>query len=208
VKFLRKIKPSRVLGNPKIDRRPATHGALLRAELVEVRSGAEPLVEEHHILYATNGYCLVRIDLGVPVHGDVPGPIPAVALRHMEKGVNAALLEREVRVGSITRYERVYSESNPGSQTDFPDVDELEAKAPDPGDRKLTFTFSPAFLSDIAAAMAAGHGVTLSFDADKFKDYEVGDGKWYEGAVRITPHQPERVESATGVLMPIRPIGA
>lgn len=214
MKFSRKIKPSRVLGDSKRNRHhPATHGALLREEDVELpilpSEQGQPTTEKHHVLYATNGYALVRIDVGAPDKEDQPGPIPAVALKHMERGISARLLESEVKVGKITTYERVYSEDNPGSANEFPDIATLEGKAPEPPDeRKMTLTFSPGLLADIAAAMGEGTGLTLTFDADRFKDYEVGGGKYYSGGVRITPHSRQYVERATAVLMPIRPIGA
>lgn len=213
MKLRRKYKPSRVLADPKMVTTPALHGAHTRIERVEVpdystKEAGRVKGEDHLILYATTGNSMVKLDLGVPDNGDVPGPIPAPALKHMEKGVQAALNEDAVRVG-ITRYERVSSEVNPGSEQGWPDVDSVLARieAPEPK-KKITLAINPGLLSDLAAAMDSNEAVYLTLDADNFKKM-TGKGReaerWYTGAIKV---EPKAEPGALGMLMPIRPIGA
>lgn len=211
MKFRRKFKPSRVLANPKVERRSGLHGAHTRLESVkaiEPANGSEHEVD-HLILYATNGVSMVRLDLGHPEHGDVPGPIPAPALKHMERGVSAALNEDEVRVG-ITRYDRVSSEANPGGgMTGWPDVDKTLAEVGrPPAKQRLFLGISPKMLSDLAAAMEAEDGVYLVLDEAHFENMTAPgreDERWYHGSVRV---EAKRGDDALGLIGPIRPIGA
>lgn len=210
MKIRTKAKPSRILANPKHNRNAGQHGAHTLLEDVTIPAFADvpERNEGHLILYAMNGTALVRLDLGVPEHGDEPGPIPAPALKHMERGVSAALNESEVRVG-ITRYDRVASEVNPGSNHGWPDPGVLLEKIkPPPAKRKLVLLLDPKLVANLAAAMDAEDGVHLILDADNLQQMTAPgreDERWYTGAIRV---EGRRDVGSLGVLMPMRPIGA
>lgn len=212
MKFLRKIKPSKVLGQKGAPHR--IQGAMVRVEVVEEPkpggSASEKEHFEHLILYATNAYAFVRIDLGRNYDADQPGPIPAAALRHMEKGVLALLGEKEIRVG-ITRYDRVMGDfphdSDPRHEDDFPDMAKVTPAEPR-GEDALTLNVNPTLLKDLADAMDAPHNIQLTFDLRERKPLLGRKRKWYGGAIRVKPSDRHYGNPSEAVLMPIKPEGA
>jgi hypothetical protein len=205
MKFLRKYKPSKVLPNPKVERRSGMHGAHLRREPDTFnQDGAD-----RSVLYATNGVSVLRLDLGTIEDGDVSGPIPAVALKHLEKGVSASLAATAIRVG-ITTYDRVASETNPeASGADFPPIDRINSEAVRPPAKKRMFVaLNATLLAALASAMDAEDGVYLVLDEDRFEQMTAPgreEERWYHGNMRV---EPKSRTDALGMIAPIRPIGA
>lgn len=188
---------------------------MLRVEQVEVPEPHKPSrrqMEDHFVLYVTNQAAMARIDLGKPLDpDDKVGPIPAVALKHMEKGVNARLREESIEVGTITSYTRAYSEEKP-SREDFPDVDKIQAMAEPPKPKRaMTLDLSPELLNNLAAAMGAGYGVKLVLDEEEFAHYTAAgmeEVRWYKGAIKVEAREGHLAGRTSGVMMPIRPRGA
>lgn len=217
MKFFRKIKPSKVLGSRT--QQHAIQGAMVEMEKVMTQvPGAKPGQKEprdHLVLYATNSYSFVRIDLGLKDSMDEPGPIPAEALRHMEKGVTADLGMDEVRVG-ITRYERVSGDFPNGDRQgkDFPDFEKVISKAwprdPQAGN-KLTININPKLLMAACEAIGETENVQIILDLRNAQEYPGQKRKWYSGAMKMKPYDEEydrhKVNEAEAYLMPIKPIG-
>lgn len=223
MKFTRKIKPSKVLGTRKM--KAAIQGAIVRLERVPTRKAGhgpqdvEPV--DHLVLYATNTYSFIRIDLGVKDSMDEPGPIPGVALRHLEKGVSADLGMDRIRVG-ITQYERVTADA-PNADTsgeNFPVFEEVMDKhwREPSGANKLTINLNPRLLLAAAEAIGEPDQVQLTLDLRKTKEYEPKvytpaerakrKGKtrrWYSGAMKLTGRNKQQDNPAHGFLMPIVP---
>jgi len=215
MKFPQGVKLSKVLA--KDTWRPILTGAMIRTEKVEVRdpdpkrkSGARTTVE-HLIGYATNSYTFARVDLGVPGDDDAPGPVPAVALKHAEKGVEVELGEKKITAG-ITHYDRVISdapykgkEREPGEEVIYPTWDSVY---PEFGENVLKIGINPQLLFDLATALgSAKQGVVIELDMDKLKDIKViglaVGGKQVLSAMKVKPMGPLR-EQAEGIIMPIR----
>jgi hypothetical protein len=213
MKFWRKIKPSKVLGG-KMSKH-SIQGAMVHIETVPTQvPGGKPGQTEpkdHLVLYATNSYCFVRIDLGVKDTSDEPGPIPREALVHMEKGVNVELGMDEIRAG-ITRYARVSGDFPNGDQKgrDFPDFEEVISKHwprdPQAGN-KLTIDVNPKLLLAAAEAIGEPEHVQITFDLRNAKEYPKQKRRWYSGALKIKPREKHRDHPAEVYLMPIKPIG-
>jgi hypothetical protein len=224
VKFNRKIKPSKAVGKP--GQKPVIQGALVKLETVPTQkpgggpNDMEP--KDHLVLYATNAYSFIRIDLGVKDSMDEPGPIPAVALKHLEKGVSADLGMDEVRVG-ITRYERVTADGYPHADTSgdsFPDFEEVMDKhwREPKGANELTVNVNPRLLIAACEAIGEPDDVQITLDLRKAKDYEPQvytpeerekrKGKvrrFYSGAMKLTGAQKQDKHPAIAYLMPITP---
>lgn len=225
MKFLRKIKPSRIL-RKKSDPGYHTHaieGALLAVEPVTVqkRGGrrGEKVTEDHMILYATNAFAFARIDLGPPGKWDEPGPVPPQALRHMEQGVNFNLGLDKVKVG-ITQYERVFtSDLMPGveapEEKNFPDFWATIKKAgwinePTSGD-KLTIDLDPKLLLAVADAIGCANGVKLTIDLRLSRVYDgrVRKNRWLKGPIHVQQRDDGYYHEtdADAFIMPMRPLG-
>lgn len=198
--------------------RPILSGALAKLEKVKVkvwhhpsgeRSVQKDEEEEHIILYATDGYCFVRVDAGVPGHGDVEGPIPLEALKHMERGVNCDLGEKEIKAG-ITRYDRVMAEAAMVEPDKYPQEkwDELT-----PG--KIKRPFRVGIGADVIARAAAALGATgrgdaieLEFDLEETSRIE-GEQGWETylkpiGVRPMSPATPESFQAPEAIFMPVR----
>lgn len=225
MKFLRKIKPSRVLrkrGEPGYH----THtieGALVQVEPVKVqkRGGrrGEKVTEDHMILYATNAISFVRIDLGAPGKWDEPGPIPPQALRHMEQGVNFDLGLDRVKVG-ITQYERVFTSDllpgvEPGEVESFPDfwkvVKKLGWKNEPTSSEKLTIDLDPRRLLATAEAIGCADGIKMTIDLRLARVYDgkVRKSRWLKGPIHIQQRDDGfyHETDADAFLMTMRPFG-
>lgn len=219
MKFWKKFKPSRVVrksGEPGSFTH-AIEGALLKVEPRETKqhgAGGKKVTEDHLILYATNAQVFVRIDLGAGDRGDLPGPIPLPALRHMENGVLAELGEKEIRVG-ITHYDRVFTDGllvDPPAMESFPEWDEIlkkEGIRSDPNGRDhLTVDLDPKLLLAAAEAMGETKRVKLTFDLRKTYQYPRQKRRWYRGPVRVKPSDDfYRTPHSEALLMPIVPFG-
>lgn len=209
----------------KDDLRPIA-GAMVEEEEVEVRDmtpgrpNDAKKDEKHLVAYATNAYSFARVDLGAPESDkDVGGPIPDVALRHMEKGVNVELGAETIKAG-ITSYERVPGEQvdhrgkpryKPGDEVSFPQFKNLY---PEFGDNILSLGINPHLLADLADAMGSGrnNGVIIEIDLDKLKDIEGMGLELPPGTVghktvltvmKVKTMGPLR-DQAEGLIMPIR----
>lgn len=210
MKFLRKVKPSKIVGGKHMVHR--IQGAMVRSEMVEkVKPGGQGKhLVEHLILYATNSFGFLRIDLGAKENGDEPGPVPAVALRHMEKGVISELGESEIRVG-ITHYQRVMGDfphdADPRHEDDFPEMSKVTPPEPR-GEDAMTLNINPTLLKDIADAMGESQNVQLTFDLTKRKPLVGRKRKWYGGAIRVKAPMKQWQNESEAVMMPIRPPGA
>lgn len=225
MKFLRKFKPSRVLRKPG---EPGFHthaieGAMIQVETVKVQKhGAkrgEKVSEEHLVLYATNTYSFVRIDLGLKGQWDEPGPVPPQALRHMEGGVNFDLGLDRIKAG-ITQYDRVFTADvmpgvDPPEVGRFPDrakvVRQAGWKSDPTSTDKITIDLDPRKLLATAEAIGCADGVKLTIDLRLARVYD-GKGRksrWMRGPMHVQPrddgyyHEPD----ADAFIMPMRPFG-
>lgn len=213
MKFLRKIKPSKVLGDKF--QRQAIQGAMVHVETVPTQipggTPSQTRPEDHLVLYATNSYSFVRIDLGVKDSMDEPGPIPRAALQHMEKGVAVELGLDFVKVG-ITRYERVAGDFPKGDAKGerFPEFESAVDKhwRSDPkGANKLTLNLNPKLLLAAAEAIGEPEHVQITLDLRKAKEYPKGKRRWYNGAMKMMGAEKRRENPAQVFFMPIKPIG-
>lgn len=208
MKLPRLVKPSKALSRD--DMRPVLTGAMVREEEVPIpadRQGPSgPTTQTHLILYGTDSYVFVRIDLGAPDHDGTeenrPGPIPAVALKHMERGVNAILDEKEI-VAGITRYDRVIAEDwgqTPGDEINFPEYDKL---VPDFSKKTFRLGINPRLLMNIAEALGCGPReiLYLDFDRAKFEGPEGGEVHYHTVFKVSTPRTSGQAE---GLMMPVR----
>lgn len=218
MKFLRKFKPSRILAkqNDHFKTR-AIEGALVRAEPVPtLKPGGRPdekEVKEHLVMYATNTWTMVRLDLGVQDPFQEPGPVPLPALRHMEQGVNFDLGLEKVRVG-IVEYDRVFADSPDDIPEErFPDWETVLQKQGwkhDPsGTNKVTLDIDPRLLLALAQAMGSEESVQITFDLRLTKEYPKRKSRYVIGAMRVQARNEEswREPLADGYMMPMRPLG-
>lgn len=219
----KKLKPSKALG--KKGSAPKLRGGMVKVEPVPTRvpgrNEKEP--KDHLVLYCTNGFTFIRVDLGVKENMDEPGPIPAEALKHIEKGVAAELGLDFVKVG-ITRYERVLADAPYAdvSGEAFPDFEETMDKhwSEPRGSNRLTLNVNPKLLLDAAEAIGAPDNIELVFDQRKFielehrvqsaKERRQHKGKrrrFYSGPIKMLPRKQiaESENPAMGYLMPILP---
>lgn len=188
MKLLKRFKPSKVLSRNRV--RPMLTGAMVRQERVgEV---------EHLVLYATDAYCFLRLDLGVKEEGDFEGPIPAVALQHIQRGVNVTLGEKEI-VAGITRYDRVIAEDprfEVGQDVPFPRHENLR---PEHGRGVFRVGINPTLLKNLADGMGSEASVILEFDMNLIDPRTPANN--YLRAIKVL--SPRRGE-AEGLIMPIR----
>lgn len=219
MKFVRKFKPSRVVakdGNKLLKSR-AIEGALVKIEPVPtVKPGGRPSekeVRDHLVMYVTNTWVIVRLDLGVKETMDEPGPIPAAALRHMEQGVGFQLGIDKVRVG-IVEYDRVFADSpDQISEDAFPDWEKVLRKngwKNDPsGVNKVTLGVDPRLLLSLAQAMGSEEGVELTFDLRLTNEYPRKKARYITGPMRVQARNEEgwKGNLADSYLMPMRPLG-
>jgi hypothetical protein len=214
LKFPSKLRLSKLLSKDGF--RPILTGAFVKSEKVKVpdlsRSPKDTKEVDHLVAYATNSYAFVRVDLtdaGIAEDGDVPGPIPAVALKHLERGVQAELGEKEI-VAGITHYDRVISDEvtvggkqryQPGEEVQYPD---WHALYPEFGENTISIGINAQLLADLSAAMATGNnGVIIELDADKLKPVSGSKEKTVLSVMKVKTmgHLRDRAE---GLLMPIR----
>lgn len=225
MKFGRKIKPSKVVGDK--GKRPAIQGALVEVEPVPTRkpggAPSEMEVKDHLVLYATNSYVFARVDLGVKDNLDEPGPIPMVALKHLERGVHGDLGLDRIKVG-ITEYERVLAEA-PHADTSadaFPDFEKvIDQHWKDPqGSNMLTLDVNPRLLLAACEAIGSPEEAQLTFDLRQFKEFESrvlspeekkkAKGKrrrWYSGVFKVKARIKPEENEAVVFVMPIKPYG-
>lgn len=211
-----KIKLSKVLASKQ--GRPVLEGAMVKLEDVEIpdlsQSPLKTKTTKHLVAYGTNAYVFARVDLGAPEsEKDVEGPIPTVALKHMERGVEVELGEEEITAG-ITSYERVISDAltfrgersySVGDEVKYPEWKDLY---PEFGKNVLTFGVNPRLLADLADAIGSGsqYGVVIEIDLDKLKDVSDGNHKGSKtvlSVMKVKTMSPLR-DKAEGLIMPIR----
>lgn len=217
----KKLRPSRAVGTHH--QRPALRGALIESERVPVREFPRSKVklEEHLVLYCTNGYVFIRVDLGKKEPMDEPGPIPVEALRHIEAGVNANLGLDFVQIG-LTRYERTladapYADTTAKAFPKFEKTMDQFWKEPQ-GSNVMTINVNPKLLLDAAKAIGSEDEIELVLDKRSFK--EVNDkvmtdkerrqkeGKrrvYYSKAMKIQPRTAVKNNKAYGFVMPMSP---
>lgn len=180
------------------------------------KDGLRPVLEAAHLreehgrafLYATNSFSFIRLELDTLPEGrgregtQIEGVIPAVALRHMEKGVNFVPKEETVAVGRLSEYRRVFSEADNRSEGDFPDWAKL---VPDVK-KSLRVGLSAKLLHELAQAMAAeGDHVTLEFDLEQTDSLNETVVQTYNRAIKVEPMR-DRIEGRErkGLLMPVK----
>lgn len=226
MKFKRKLKPSKVVGTR--GQVPAIQGAMVRLERVPTRkpggSPGEMVPKDHLVLYATNAYSFIRVDLGVKDNMDEPGPIPAIALKHLERGVHGDLGLDRIKVG-ITEYQRVLADAPHAdvSGAKFPDFETvIYDRWKDPqGSNILTLDVNPRLLLDAAEAIGSPEEVQITLDLRDFEEYESKvlspeekkkvKGKrrrWYNNVFKIKARtKSHEDEDAVGFVMPMKPFG-
>jgi hypothetical protein len=216
LKFPSKLRLSKVLSKDGL--RAILTGVLVKSEKVEVldpdpsKGLKETMKVDHLVAYGTNSYCFVRVDLtaaGIADDGDVPGPIPAVALKHLERGVQAGLGEKEI-VAGITRYDRVISDAvttggdqryKPGEEVQYPNWHNLY---PEFSENVVKIGLNAQFLADLAAAMGTGNnGVVLEIDMDKLRPVSGSKEKTVLSVMKVKTQGHLR-DRAEGLLMPMR----
>lgn len=193
VKLPQGAKPSLVLGDD--DGRPRLQGALL-------------LVEKGQLyLYATNAYSMVRLALG---RGEAePGPVPKLALKHLEQGRYGEFREKHIQIG-IASYDRVISENLPDTPYDkYPSYAYLtESKGGIPtGDNCIRLGLNPKLLIDLARAMGSEEEVELVLALDRTKDMPegTGGGRYYTDVMHVLPREDARQQGTEGLFMPRKP---
>lgn len=217
MKFFRKFKPSRIVAKKEKNRLSrAIEGALVRIEPIPTRvPGGKPSeveLKDHLVMYVTNNFCIARLDLGVKDPFDEPGPVPAVALRHIEQGVNFSLGEKKVRVG-ITEYDRVFVQSPDHiGEEKFPDWEDLldrhGFKNEPTSVNKVTLDLNPELLLGLAQAIGSPDSVTMTFDLRGTNEYPRKKTRYVTGPVRVQGRtEPDEHPVADAYLMPMRPIG-
>lgn len=191
------LKPSKVLQG--VSDRPGLDGALVR---VEKKPGTR---FSRLVLYATNSYVFLRAVLG-PEGDGTEGPVPAVALRHMEKGVHFELGEKEI-VAGITRYDRVMSEFTKDREPEKYVQDKFEELKPPQPKRAFRIGLNPLLLWELAQGMGAGKhdGISIEFDLDKLTEVEFGPKEnhysTYNKAMTVELIRDNETE---GIIMPVR----
>jgi hypothetical protein len=220
VRLPTQFKISKIAGAAASALRPTLSGTWARREKVKVqryvpvsgiKSEKRQVEEEHLVLYATDSYVFVRVDTGmIEPEGDVEGPIPLEALKHMERGVVVKLGEKEIVTG-ITHYDRVLAErlgyeenrkEKPYPQERWEELSPARAKEP------FRVAIGPDVIGRAAAAMGAsgksGPGLELEFDMAEA--IGLGKAKTYLKPIRIRPLGGGQLGtvSAEGILMPIR----
>lgn len=217
MKFLHKFKPSRVVARKDSHTKSrAIEGAVIRSEPVPTRKpGGKPKdteIRDHLVLYATNTWSIIRLDLGVQDPFQEPGPVPMEALRHMEQGVQFGLGLDKVKVG-IVEYDRVFVDSPDDiAEEQFPEwertIKKLGWKNEPSGVNKVTVDLNPKLLLALAQAIGAEEGVRLTFDLRLTKEYPGRKkSRYVTGPMRVQNRNAETSERvADSYLMPMLPL--
>lgn len=200
-----KIKPSKVVSKEAL--RPNLTGALVVEE--QVYSTLHRENRPHLILYATDSYRFVRLDLGPKEEGNFEGPVPKIALQHMEKGLHFELGEKQITVG-ITHYDRVMAEGASAEPEQAPWPQRKWADLlPKRGKRRFRFGINPKLLASLAEAMGSAERVEVEFDLGQVqgpKDMQQ-DGEWsYLKPIMVRPMYESRNDNPQreAMIMPIR----